>query len=726
MRTIEELRILLNELKNKVRQDQKVHSTIYEALIMVSIDIEKALEKMKQAEQIDKTKAIMLYERAKRFSLMLEEIKRSATTDYPAYLDDFLPSIADAPYTMPRKLYEPQGLEQISVNVEGQMNAEKAELALATLFPGSVTYRYSAPPVKILTGSWFQSGRAHLSSLHELSPKPEFKLKVGDKIFEVYKPLTLRAFRMDYLRPICVSCLSLGDGDETCTHTTLQPRAKLPYNSPVIRRAELSRNVFEDKTLQKPMSLLIPKITFLRETEIGLALMGFERTAAVRGGSRTVRVNYDPPIGIRLRTSGLSFKVDIPRGFENWIMDSNLMLRRDLILQLLSDRLADIMGDIGLPPYHHEPLLSALISATSLDGPMDEKTMMSKLKSEALISDVEAALNRELRFYESAPPDRGLVERAITILRDFTITENTLRGRLRGTVLHSLAHVLLLATAVTSSSQLEDLDYLINVENDEIVIFDAASGGNGSSETAFEFLSETGKFSIKEYLESEEREEIYRPRNFAETFFEILLPCINSVSDRIFLFGKMGSDEKEIKRKLNELRDKETTHEEAVRRIRERGYTSIFPIGIGYHGVDYSDVPQEADRFKEVANICLHGCPECISISKKCQLGSFYEKYGISKIILDELLKYLMREATLSDPASSKIIGTLSEHGFAILKGSCDDKKTSAELVNRLNSQVLSLVGQEVDGGHIKFTGHWADVQLDSGKLIYYFMLMVV
>ena len=195
------------------------------------------------------------------------------------------------------------------------------------------------------------------------------------------------------------------------------------------------------------------------------------------------------------------------------------------------------------------------------------------------------------------------------------------------------------------------MDYLVKEDDGEIVIFDSVSGGNGSSETAFEFLSETDTFSVEEYLQSEEREETYKPRNLDETAFEFLLPCLNSVADKVFLFSKLEPTENEIKRKLCELKDKEATHQNAIRRVREYGVMAIFPLSIGYHSVDYSTSHQEGDRFKEIATICIHGCPECISIGRKCQHSSFHERYNISKFAMDELLNYALRYVTFTHPS---------------------------------------------------------------------------
>jgi hypothetical protein len=459
---------------------------------------------------------------------------------------------------------------------------------------------------------------------------------------------------------------------------------------------------------------------------VGLAVIGFERTATVRGSSKTVRIEYDPPIGIRLVTSGISFKVNIPKDFITDILQTNRVLRRDIILQLLANNIADIMRENSFPSYHHELLISSIISAIHLDEVVDEKTIMKRLKDEDLISSTISAVNHELVFYESTPPDVTMIRDTIGALQELDITDKKLQWRLKQTIMHSLAHVILLSAAITSGSQLDDLDYMVKDEKEEVVIFDAVSGGNGSSETVFEFLSEEGKFDINTYLQSEEREEMYRPRNFDETVFEIFLPCLNGVSDRIFLFGKAEPLENEIQRKLNELKRKATTHGDAISRVRNAGNSRMFPISIGYHAIDYSRSSREADRFKEIANICLHGCPECISIGRKCHAGSFFEKYNISKLALDELLRYSLREATLIKPSNVEILKTLSHKEFVVIKGSCRDQESCKQLVDELNTQIIGLTGKRANSGHIKFAGHWINTDVDSNELNYYYLLKVI
>jgi hypothetical protein len=726
MNMVEELKKYIDELLNKIRYDKNIPIDAYKEIMAASEELLKALTDLQETRQIDEEEIKKLYENANSLFQMIETIKRTKQDAKPSYIDEFIPSISPPPFTMPRTLFDPQGTEQITIDVSGRIYSERAELALALLFPGSITYRYGTP-IKVYCGRWFQSGRARLSSLHELDPDPQFELKEAYRTFKVYKPLTLRAFRLPTPYQICMECLSLSDGDENCGHSAPRIRVKrLPSNYPITIKLELSRTEGEKKEVQMPMTLIVPEVTFLPEIEVGVALIGFERTASIRGGYRQIRIIYDPPIGIKIKTTGLSFKVRLNDDFVKTILDSNRILRRDIILQLIANELAYIMSDIDLPSYYHEPLLSAIILAIGLDEVIDEGTVTSRLHDSNFVDKVINALNTEFTFREGARPDALLTQRVVESLQSLTITENNLRIKLYQTILHSLAHVFLLATAITSGSQLDDIDYIVNEDKAEIIIFDAVSGGNGSSKTAFEFLSEEGKFDVETYWQSEEREEIYRPKNFDETAFELLLPCINSIADRVFLFGKVEPSENEVKRKLRELRIKEDTHQMAIRKIIEYGISRLFPIGIGYHAVGYSNDLREAERFKEIANICLHGCPECISIGRKCNQGSFYEKYNISKLALDELLNYNLKKLMVTSLSKDETLRILKEYEVAILTVPYTDKKLYEELLTKLNSFVLQLVGREINGKHIKLSGYWISITSNFEAIIYNYMFRLV
>lgn len=723
MSIYQEIRQLINDLRNKVRRDQEIPDKLHNTLIVASSAVEERLGQMEQMADVNEEKVRKLHEHAQRLSLMLENIKNLR---YPSYVDEFIPSIASNPYTMPETFYRPQGASQITINIDGQLKSERAEQVLLTLFPGSISFRYASPAIKVKTGSWFRSGRARLSNIHTFSTKPEFELEEGNRLLRVYKPETLNAFRLIGQHYLCTTCLSLSDRDENCTHSTLQPRRRLPSSSSIIRRIELSRTPADTKALLEPLSLLIPQVTFLSNVEVGLAVVGFERIATIGSVSRVTRVDYDPAIGIRLLTTGLCLAINVPEKFSTEIMTSNPILKRDMIINLVSHELAAIMSATGLPSYHHELILSAVIKALDLDNVTDETLVLAKLRSETLIPTVNALIDHELRFYESSAPTGDLLHEVLTALQSLEITQEKILVTLKQNILHSLAHLVLLAAAVTSGSELNDLDYLINKNTNEIILFDSVSGGNGSSETVFDFLSAANEFTISAYLDSEERQEIYKPRYFDETVFEFLLPCINGVSDRLFFFGTIQPNERELRRKLNELREKENTHKSAISRIQAYGTDKLYPITIGYHAVDYTQNPQDAARFKEAATICLHGCPECISIGRKCHNGAFYEKYGISKLLLDELLSYLLREATIYEFSTKHIVNLLSKFGFAVINIKFQDKKTYQKVMDGIDRQLLELKEQQIDNKHIKYAGHWINLDLKDGKLNYYFMLKAI
>jgi hypothetical protein len=85
-----------------------------------------------------------------------------------------------------------------------------------------------------------------------------------------------------------------------------------------------------------------------------------------------------------------------------------------------------------------------------------------------------------------------------------------------------------------------------------------------------------------------------------------------------------------------------------------------------------------------------------------------------------------MKDSTLSEPSTDEVLATLKKRGFAIVKASCDERQTCKKVVDRLSAIVLELVGEEINGSHIKLSGHWVNMDLTSGALSYYYMLRVI
>ena len=127
-----------------------------------------------------------------------------------------------------------------------------------------------------------------------------------------------------------------------------------------------------------------------------------------------------------------------------------------------------------------------------------------------------------------------------------------------------------------------------------------------------------------------------------------------------------------------------------------------------------------------MANICHHGCPECISIGSKCHLGSFYEKYGINKIVLDELLRNILQEATLDDFNKDQVLQLLEKYDYAVVKGAFDKYNSYEDMLKKMDSSVLELSGIGSTKGHIKYSGHWPYLDSFNNTLYYYYLLRVV
>ncbi len=720
---IEALKKSTQQLRDKARWDNTLKSESYDRLLSALRMMDDALSVVGSAAELNESTVRTEYTRALSFKTIVEDIKsREGSFGIPpSYLYDVAPSLCVPPFTIPKNLAEAEGTERVSVSLQGRVVSERAELALGLLFPGSTTYRYGAP-AKVRTGPWFQSGRARLSTSHELSPKPEFELQLDGKTAHVHKPATLRATTIPAREYVCASCLSLLDGDEGCNHG--HPiQLKLPSSHPIIVKQELNRIATDSREFSSPLNAIIKDVTYLPSVEVGIAVTGFERTVPLPGGQRTVAVDYDPPIGFRLATSGISFRTI---SLDNIVGDllKTPVFQRDMVVQLLSSRVVAALRQEELPLYNHELILSALVKSIGLDAIQDWQTVNGLMRDPAMTQRVLQEIAREQAFYESPPLALPRQLRITSDVFDANLTEAELRGHSRVVLLHSLAHVILLGCAVTSGSHLDDIDYI--VKDNEVIVFDSVSGGNGSSAMAFEFLSAPGTFKLEEYLGTEEREELYRPRYMDETLLELLLPCPNGIADRAFLFGTVYPSEMGIVRKIAELRDKQNTHSRAIERLRQYGVQSLYPVGIGYHAIDYSRTPQDADRFKETSSVCLHGCPECISLGRKCSAGSFRERFSVSKYSLDRWFANAISPFIRDEPHADTLQEGLREHGLAILRVRCPSSADYQTRTKGAMEMILGIAGSNLNGKHVKFAGHWIDIDRETQELTYYYLLTVI
>lgn len=707
---VDELRSLLTSLKKKAREDPKLDYEKFDQLMKNIHFLEGVLTKYADLKDKDIEEARVRSEKSTRLFAVLDKLSNER---YPSYVDEFVRALAKPPFTLPSNLFQPEGEITVFVDVSGlrrartRLQEERGENAIDMLFPGSVTHRYFGEPVKVDTGKWHKDFTCRLRGIHELSENPIFQIEADGRTVDVYQPKRLRARRIPRGSLVCLTCLALSMTDEQCDHSRAWRRMRPPSAASIKVRQEIARKVRDTKTVHAPLESIIKQVDFLESLEVGVAAIGFER---YRAGT-TVTVNYNPPIGLKLKTRGVALKLKIPDAFIERLLSKKYIVR-DLVIQILANELRSIMRRVGVPSYDFQPLMSGLIGALSLDDQNEIGKLEEDIRSDRWVEEAITAIDNERHLLERFEVSPERIELIYHRLRDTRVGE-IIRDEIRKRLIHSLAHAMLIAGCVTSGSTFDDLDYLVG--RDEIILFDSVNGGNGSSEMIFEFLASEEKFSIGTFVEELVKGRIYKPKYFAEALMELLLPCPQGVAERIFNKELPTPTYLEISRRIEQLRERESPSTIDV--------TEFFPSSIGYHRVADSTDIQTAERRREVFDICVHGCPDCISIGNRCETGSFAEKYNISKIMIDEFFKYATDAFTADiDSGRENIEKKLKGKGTVIVRQRIYSDKDE----ERLMALALGLDGTELGDRYVSFAGFWIDCSPDATSVDYSIMLMLI
>lgn len=720
------IKSLLKDLKRKARVDRSLTDEEYDDLLQRIHRLEEALEKRRQISEARRKSAQRKSVQSQKYYTMLQKIGKMR---YPSYLDEFVRAVATPPFSLPGTLFNPEGKEIISIDLRGlgrrieRFQRERAELALAVLFPGSITYRYLGVPVKVSCGTWYQSLRAGLRGIHELSPDRIFQIEVNAQKRNVFKPITLRAMVIPHGGNVnvCAKCLSITDYDEECPHDSSKRRVKLPSSYAIIVRKELKRHVKSTSMLRSPLSLIVPEVHFLDILKVGIAAVGFERTQL----GKTVIVDYNPPIGFVLDTKGISFKIDVSNEFIDYILQSRHHIVRDIFVQFLADKISEIMTEIGLPSYHLEIILSSVINALKLEqiDKFDLDKIVENISSSAWIKSALDTVNTEARFYERFDVSEDVLREILENLTKTKVSLELVRKEIKDRLIHTLAHAILIAGCATSGSHFGDLDYI--VKEDEVVLLDSVNGGNGSSEMAFEFLSSKEKFSITEFAEEVIKGRTYKPKYFDEALAELLLPCQQGVAERIFHMHLPRPPYREVQRRVSGLLSQLEYYDKISSKLSSIDIRNYFPASIGFHvSIDKRRI-RDAERLKEALSICIHGCPDCLAIGTKCNSGAFKEKYHISKSLLDEFFKYKTRNIRVRiEEGLAKVEAKLKENNVVIIDMEVDKHKSGE--YEKMMDAVLELNGRKLGERFVKFSGLWVDVQMLESKIVYSAMLVLI
>jgi len=726
---LEGLRNRLNELKARARADEtnlpiEKLSELFVAIQALEDSAENYSDSLSQPKASVDLQAL---ERLRRKLTVIEAIEGMRN---PSYFPEFAATLAEHPYALPKALFDAQGTEIVTIDFPNslgrpQFQKERTDLTLAILYPGSFTYRYYGLPAKIETGQWSQTFVARLR-MHTLSPSPIFKVKKNGRNLDVYKPIVLRARQVDEENPfICMNCLSIAGLDEGCYHSPhIRRPLRLPSSSPITQNQELQREASESIEMRAPLDSIISKVTWLRNLKVGTAVLGFERS--VPAANRVTIVDYDPPIGVIMQTKGVAFRVNIPDQFLESLMQRPPLVR-DLVTQILAKRVSDLLSENGMPSYHLEPILSGFMHSIGLDSENFElRTGLASYSNAGWIRDaIETTVTEGAAYYERFGVQQRKLQTLFETAARKQLNEAMIKSEFATVLMHSLAHSLLIAGCVTAGCLPTDLEYLIG--DDEVVLFDAADGGNGSSEMIYEFCTSKEPFELAETEEAPSKEKTYRPKFFDEAFAELLLPCQQGVAERIFHRGLAAPNHEDIKRRYIGLERQKESYSKEYQSISDIGVENCFRASIGYHfALLHQLQPRQADRLKEALSICIHGCPDCLVLGSKCNEGGFMEKYFVSKAILDEYFRYQTRGITLDHSVEDSVIESLLKERGAVILIERITPETDNKAEETLLTRVSEFGGREIDHKFVRFAGYWVDSPLETEEIRYNAMLVLV
>jgi hypothetical protein len=358
---------------------------------------------------------------------------------------------------------------------------------------------------------------------------------------------------------------------------------KIPSSSPITLRLELERQTSGSKSFVAPLSSMITQASFLSRLRVGIATLGFERTVSLRSGSRTVIVDYDPPIGTDLTTRGIAFTINLPENYVSFVCNDRPALVRDVVIQRLAMQLDAQMKEQEIPRYYLESVLSGVIVGLGLDHVerWNMEDFVARISSTGWINDAINATMQEGRYFERFDVDSSDLRSCLEALTQQGFSADDVAESVRDVLIHSMAHVILVAGCITSGSVFEDIGYLVN--QDEVVLFDAVNGGNGSCEVIYDFLSSPEDFTISEFAEDTMKGQPLEPKHFDTALGELLLPCQQAVAERIFHADLTRPKYQEIARRIEYLDSQRTGYETEFREVGSRPITDAFQASIGYH-----------------------------------------------------------------------------------------------------------------------------------------------
>ena len=117
-----------------------------------------------------------------------------------------------------------------------------------------------------------------------------------------------------------------------------------------------------------------------------------------------------------------------------------------------------------------------------------------------------------------------------------------------------------------------------------------------------------------------------------------------------------------------------------------------------------------AEKIMEISHICIHGCPDCISLNTKSLAGQYKERYVINKYLVDLVLARKLSEISLDESASIKVVDDmLKRKGVARLTARRPNQNES-----RIEDLVTQLHGKKIRDGVVKLSGRWINCAIQA------------
>lgn len=660
------------------------------------------------------------------------EVERSTAGRYGGInkIDDLVSLLSPTPYTLPT-FYTGSNTDDVQVHIpsRGESQFEKVNLVFQTMFPGSTFNTYGSK-LKSRCGNYANYIVDLSSAYHRLTDAQIFTHQ-NNPVFGL-KDLSTKSPGGDGW--MCRNCLTTIDYDEqdcACPRELEDGKSKFRkqikvHNSPRIETIVLSSDldITDTKQFNFPLDHFV-NTSFLEDLEIGVVLTGFTRTAQKLGVSR--EITYRPSLGYKMHTKGILFEVnELPEEFID-VVFSNKVIVRDVIIDLIHDKVLAGMKDKARQIFEIELFLSSCIRTLQLDqydDGFDIGKKLNEINDPAWIDSCILEFHRQEANWEGTR--QGLTDDVIreifTVVSDAGFTEQSIQRKIRELVMNSLAQLLYLNSCVTSGSNFDDIDFLVRRDDDgtltnQIIMFDSTNGANGACELVYELLT-----APQEPYVFGNRTELSKPKYFDEGFTEMLLPCPQGVTERIFYqdLHNLIQNNRSVGRSLMQLESVSQENPEIAQSIRDSTIFNLFATFTGLRdvlGQDGTELGQlDSYRLKNATDVCIHGCPDCISIGSETKTHTLSERFSISKYLLDLLFRFHTSEIRITDNFDmDQIENTLRKYNMVILTRTLADPNQTAD---DLETLVTSLIGKELDNKLYKISGKWIDCPISNSPSV--------